>query len=61
MRDTGGYLKLRALADCPSGYCRDGEYCRGGYSDSDRWPQVPLLDVDGSLLGMATTGMQKGS
>ena len=51
---TRGYLELRSPCDSSSGYCRDGEYCRGSYSDSDRWPRCPLLDVDGCFLGMAT-------
>ena len=37
----GDISSFRSPCDSSSGYCRDGEYCRGGYSDSDRWPRCP--------------------
>ncbi len=59
--EDSGYLKLQEPLRQPLQlYCRNREYCGGGYLNSDRVAQVPSLDVDGSLLWNGDQ-MQKGA
>ena len=46
----GDISSFGALATALAATVGTGNIVGGGYSDSDRWPRCPLLDVDGSLL-----------